>query len=507
MKKNIILKNSFISIFFYLSTVILNLISRRFFLNYLNIELLGLSTLFSSLVQLLSITELGFGTAIVFHLYRPFYNNNRIEVNKLLNYLKSIYFFLALIICFLGTLIVFFVDKFMPTSSSISPNIIRITFALFLIETIIPFFFQHKKSLIFIDQKFFIINIIEFIFFSISLVVKIFVLVFFQNYILFVFIQVLTKLLTNLFFLRYSNKNYNNYFKVNSKPNILKRKSIKKLVLSTFIARITGFIVHYTDSFLISFYSGLVVLALYSNYYLILSIGQNIINKLTSSISASLGELISNRNKDDLVKVFENYYSHNFLVSLIISVFIVNLSNSFLKLWIGESYIIDLDFPIYISIYFFLYSLTRLNGNFIDNSGMANKLIKINIFESLSNIILSISLGSIWGLKGVILGTIITWFIVNILVQNKINIILLEKRLKFHSIKQFLFSGFGIISILISYGINNQLLLFTNINLFGVFLLSFLICFLICLSLIALFYFTNYHVKNSLTKYILKLTK
>ena len=78
--------------------IALSLISRKIFLNVLGAELLGANSLFSDVISLFSFADLGFGTAVVFSLYKPIAENDQIKIKSLLQYYNTIYRYVIIVL-------------------------------------------------------------------------------------------------------------------------------------------------------------------------------------------------------------------------------------------------------------------------------------------------------------------------------------------------------------------------------------------------------------------------
>src|SRR5574344_861644 len=82
--------------------IIVSFISRIFFLRILGGEYLGLNGLFTNILTVLSLAELGVGTAITYSLYKPLREKSNDEISKLMSLYGKVYKIIGIIILLLG---------------------------------------------------------------------------------------------------------------------------------------------------------------------------------------------------------------------------------------------------------------------------------------------------------------------------------------------------------------------------------------------------------------------
>lgn len=105
------LRNSSVSMFCQLATSVLSFINRTFFIYFLNVEYLGLNGLFSNILSMLSLAELGIGTAIIYKLYKPIAEKDVKKIQALMNFYKNAYQVIGIIILIIGISLIPFLDS------------------------------------------------------------------------------------------------------------------------------------------------------------------------------------------------------------------------------------------------------------------------------------------------------------------------------------------------------------------------------------------------------------
>lgn len=153
------IKNIIYSFGTQLIILLINFLSRTIFIKFLGVEMLGISGLFTNILTLLSLAELGFGSAIIYSLYKPLKDNDKEKISALINYYKKVYYYIIAIITFIGVLIIPFLPKII--TSDLNHSSLLTYYILFLINTICSYLFVYKSSIINADQKIYITKIID----------------------------------------------------------------------------------------------------------------------------------------------------------------------------------------------------------------------------------------------------------------------------------------------------------------------------------------------------------
>ena len=131
--------------------IILSFINRTIFIQFLGVTYLGINGLFTSILSILSLAELGMTTAIAYSLYKPSADSNYSKVFAYLDLFKNIYRIIALIVFILGVVVSLFLPFFM-NEIDVTSQIILIYY-LFLINSVISYLFTYKRTLLDADQK------------------------------------------------------------------------------------------------------------------------------------------------------------------------------------------------------------------------------------------------------------------------------------------------------------------------------------------------------------------
>ena len=388
-------------------TIIVGLVAQAIFIKILGSEYLGLNGLFSNIISMLGIAELGIGSAIIYNMYKPIADKDTEKIKSLMQFYKKSYTIITLIIACIGVLIIPFI-KFVVDINSVTVNInVYFVYLLFLSETICSYILSYKRSILYADQKEYITNVIHI---GYTIIVNTFQLIFLyltHNYYLYLIIKIIMRLLENVVISLYVNRKYE-YLKENDSTSLDKKteKDIFQKIKALFFHKIGTFIVSGTDNIIISKYLGLVTVGLYSNYYLIINAVQTVLNHFVSATKASVGNLLVTEEKQKQFEIFDKIRFMNFWLSCVSAICIFVIMDSFITIWIGYKFVLPTKVLLILVINFFITTSRYVYGSFKEAAGIFYEDRFVPIIESLLNIILSIIFVKKFGLMGVFMGTV-----------------------------------------------------------------------------------------------------
>ena len=388
-------------------TIIVGLVAQAVFIKILGSEYLGLNGLFSNVISMLGIVELGMGSAIIYNMYKPIAEENHEKIKSLMQFYKKSYRIITLIISIIGIMIIPFI-KYIVDIESVTVGInVYLVYILFLLETICSYIISYKRSMLYADQKEYITNIIHMGYTILVNTMQLTFLYFTHDYYLYLIIKVMMRLVENIVISSYVNRRYsylldNSVTKLDSKTE----KDIFQKIKALFFHKIGTFIVSGTDNIIISKYLGLVTVGLYSNYYMIINAVQTVINHIIQATRASVGNLLVTESKTKQFDIFNKIRFVNFWISCFSSICIFVIMDSFITIWIGYKFVLPTKVLLVLVINFFIVSSRSTYGAFKEAAGIFYEDRFVPIIESLLNIVLSIIFVKKFGLMGVFMGTI-----------------------------------------------------------------------------------------------------
>ena len=402
------IKNMIYSIISNALTILIGFLVQKVFLNILGTEYLGINSLYTNIVSMLAIADLGIGSAIIYNLYEPVAKNKKEKIKSLMRFYRNTYRIIALIIFVIGLVLIPFIGIIVGKTSIPSTELI-ILFILFLLDTVASYLLSYKRSLLYADQKIYITSIVHLGYLIIMNSLLIGCLIVTRNYYLYLIIKIICRILENLIISIYADKKY----------PYLKEKEVKKLnkeTISDIILKVKGLIFHKvgsffvlgTDNILISMFLGVTLVGLYNNYYLVIYALTTLICQGFTSFTASVGNLLALETKERTYSVFKRIRFLNYWVASYTAVSILVVMESFISCWYGKEFLLDTSVLIVLVINYYLTVMRYNISIFKEAAGIFHEDRYVPIIESIVNIIASIILLKIFGLMGVFLGTIIS---------------------------------------------------------------------------------------------------
>lgn len=387
--------------------LIISFIARIIFVKFLSDEYLGLNGLFTNLLTMLSLVELGVGSALVYSLYKPLADGDNEKVKSLMDLYRKAYNIIGGVVLIIGILFIPFYRYLISEVPSISH--LDFIYILFVLNTAISYFYSYKRSLIICDQKRYIATIYRYVFYFLLNVFQIIVLFLTHNYILYLITQVVFTWLENICISIKADRMYP-YLKDKNIKKLDKKElnTISKNVRAMLFHKIGGVVVNSTDNILISKLVGLIAVGMYSNYYLITSALDTITAQFFNAITASVGNLGACTNSKKVKETFNTTFFLNYLIYGVITVCLLILFNPFIEVWLGKKYLFDFGVVLVITICFYLKGIRKTCLTFKDALGLFWQDRYKPIIESIINLVASIILGIKYGVLGIFVGTIIS---------------------------------------------------------------------------------------------------
>lgn len=394
-------------------TLLLNFISRSVFIQTLSMEYLGINGLFSNILTMLSLVDLGIGSAIVYSMYEPIAKNDKKKLKGLMDLYSKVYTIIGISMVLIGLCIVPFLDVIIKNKPNID-NLILI-YLMFLCNTVVSYFFSYKRSIITADQRDYICSLYRYIFNVIKVFLQIVVLYLTKNFILYLLIQMICTLGENIAISYKANKLYP-FLKDNKKEKLdnKSKKEIFKNVKALMIYKVCGVMLDGTDNIIISSFVGVVWVGLLSNYTLIVGAISTILSQIFGAITASVGNVVSNESVEKQEEVFNIVFFISFLLYGFFSICLFTLINPFIELWIGYEYKLSMSVVFVLVLNFYIYGMQTTVWTFRSTMGLFIYGKYRPLISSIINIVASIILAKSYGILGVLIGTTISRVLTNV---------------------------------------------------------------------------------------------
>lgn len=394
-------------------SIVLPFIVRTVFIRSLGEQYLGLNSLFVSILNVLNLSELGFGSALVFSMYKPLAQNDTKKICQLLNAYKKIYRGIGVSIMIIGVLITPFVPKIIKGSVPSDINI-YVLYLIYLFNASISYFvFAYKKALLKASQRSDIISNVATITTTITNLLQLLILIVIPNFYLYVIIYPIFTIIDNIIAAYYTKKLYPD-IRCEGKMSKEDKQEMKKHVIGIAIQKFCSTSRDSFDNIVISLYLGLSTITMYNNYYYIMSAVHAVLYQIPNAIRASVGNNIAIESQE---KNYKDFKTMNFIYIWIVGVCaicLLCLFQPFMNIWMGNKLMFSFSTVILICVYFYGLGMSDIISLYKDGAGLwwIGKVRTIS--EAICNLILNFVLGKFFGVNGIIFSSIITLYIIGL---------------------------------------------------------------------------------------------
>lgn len=406
-------RNAFFGIILKIYQILIPFLMRTAMIYLMGVEYLGLNSLFSSILQVLNLAELGVGSAMVFSMYKPIAEEDATKICALERLYLIYYRVIGLIIAVVGIILTPFVPKLI--NGNVPANInVYVLYLLNLAATVLTYWlFAYKNSLFQAHQRNDIPSKITILTNTIQYLVQFLVLLLFHNYYYYVIVMLATNTMNNIIVAIMANKVYPNY-KPKGKLPKEEIQDINQRIKDLFTAKLGATIVNSADTIVISAFLGLTALAMYQNYYFILSAVMGIVQIIIYSCLAGIGNSMVT---ESLEKNYNDFKNITFIINWITTICVACFGcmyQPFIELWVGKKYLFDYSVVILFCIYFYLIIMQQVFGLYKDAAGIWHQDRFRPLVAALVNLTLNLLLVKVWGIYAIILSTVISYLIISI---------------------------------------------------------------------------------------------
>ena len=352
---------------------------------------------------MLSLADLGFGTAMVFSMYKPLAEHDEKRLTQLVALYKRIYTIIATAITVIGVALVPFLKYLVNLDQNIP--YLKIYYLLYLANTVSSYLVVYKICILNADQKNYLVSKYNTIFNFMSIIITSIVLLLTHNFMLYLVAHVVITYANNFYVSHVAEKLYPY---INDKVEKLPKEEGRMIfenVKSVFIYKVANTLVGSTDNTLISILIGTVTVGFYSNYSMIINNIVLFINIVFSSVTASIGNMVVEANKKKNYDVYCVMQQVSFLLSTVAITCTYLMINDLIYVWLGEEFILDSLVTVAIALNMYFSVVLMPIWSYREATGMYMQTKYVMVITALVNLVVSIILGKILGLAGVLFAT------------------------------------------------------------------------------------------------------
>ncbi len=406
-------QNSFINASFGLGSqaveLILKVIGRTVFIKYLAVEYLGVNGLFGEILTVLSLAELGIGSAIGYALYKPLRENNTKHIAALMELYRKAYTIIGIGVGAVGALLIPFLRFIVKDPGPVKNELIPI-YCFYLFNTVITYFYSYKGTILNSDQKSYITVTVKEICNVARTVFQVLVLVLWHNFYLYLAVESFFIFANNFAVSKITDKKYK-YLKTQKNEEKLDKKATKEIfvnIKALSITKVSNILVNSSDNTIMSAVCGIAQTGLYSNYVMFTTMINTVLSQFFSAFMPSIGNLNAEGDIKHSHDVFNGLNMFGFWLYSFASIGVFTLVNDAITVWIGEKYLLSNSVVIIIALNLYIFGMQKNVWVFKDSYGLFKYGQYMSIVTAALNIGLSIWLGKLWGIFGVLVATAVS---------------------------------------------------------------------------------------------------
>lgn len=397
----------------YVINTLLGLVCRMVFTRTLAEDYLGVSGLFTNILSMLSLAELGIGAAITYALYKPLAVNDQAKVATLVKFYGQCYRVIGLVVGIVGLCIMPFLNLIIREQPNISESLYLI-YGLFLFNTASTYFFSYRSSLLMAAQQNYLVTGLSYIVTIAQSAVQMVLLLMTHNYLLYLLVQTIGGLIYNVLISRIAVKRFPYIKDKNIKPlEKEERKGLIANVRALTIWKISGLLVNQTDNIIITYFNGLATTGFASNYTLLSGTLNTLLNQVFNGIGASVGNHNALETKEHKLTLFSAINLTNFWMFGWATIGIVGVSSDLVALLFGEKYVLEQSIPFVIALNFYMVGMQNAVWTYGNTMGLFRQGRYLLFVTAAINLVCSIWLGKLWGLFGILIATAISRALTN----------------------------------------------------------------------------------------------
>lgn len=474
--------------------IIVPFLMRTAMIYFMGVQFLGLNSLFTSILQVLNLAELGVGSAMIYSMYKPIADDDAATICALMKLYRTYYRAIGLVIAIIGCVLTPFIPKLISGDIPKGLNI-YILYLLNLGTTVVSYWlYAYKNSILQAHQRTDVVSKVTLVTNTIQYVLQLFVLWVFKNYYLYVIVMLATQAITNIVTAVVADKLYPQFEPKGKLP----KQEVAKIngrIRDLFTSKIGAIIVNSADTIVISAFLGLTALAIYQNYYFILTSITGFITIVFSAVTAGIGNSLVVETKE---KNFKDLNVFTFIICWIsgfCSCCFLNLYQPFMELWVGKDLMLNFSVVVCFVIYFYVCEVNQLLNTYKDAGGIWHEDRFRPLVTAIANLAMNLVMVQFGGLYGIILSTVLSMLLIGMpwLFHNLFTTMFEKKNMKKYLSSLAFYISVSIVVNIISIVICNSI----NFGLWMTLIIRFVICLIVPNAMFLIVYGRKSEFKQS----------
>lgn len=389
-----------------LVVTLLGFVSRTVFIRVLGMEYSGVNGLYTSILDVLSLTELGLADVVIYSLYKPLAEGDTDRLAALMGYYKVIYRYIALAVGAIGLCLVPFLRVLVK--SQIDRFHLVLYYLMFLANSVCSYLLVYKASIIQADQKRYLISKYNMLFKLLATLLQIVLLLVLRNFTVYLSIQIGMTVVNNLYVSRKADRLYPCLREKRELPKE-EKKAIFRDVRHMFSYKAGGQLLTGTDNLYISSMISTATVGIYDNYTMIQTmVVSAFTNTLNQAVLGSIGNLNATGTQEQKKRIFDVYSLVFSWITTFCALSLLALYNPFIRIWAGEDWLLPMSTVAVICLNYFLPNVLTPVWSYRNTTGLFRETRNILLYAAGINLVLSYFMGLRWRLTGILAATAVS---------------------------------------------------------------------------------------------------
>ncbi len=397
----------------YVANTVLGFICRMVFVRCLSESYLGINGFLTNFLSMLSLAELGIGSAIIYALYKPIAENDEEKISALMHVYRIAYYIIGIIVAVAGICMMPLLGIIVGDTSGIKESIYLI-YGIYLFNTASSYFFSYQGSLITAFQRNYIVVGTSYVITCLQSVFQIIFLLIFNSYMPYLVIQTIGTQAYNIIITVWTHKDYPYISNKNVTPlSKVEKKHLFKNIKSVTVYKLSGILVNNTDNLVLTYFNGLGITGLASNYTLLTNTLDTLVKQVFNAVTASVGNLNASDSKEKQYSFFKALNLANFWLYGWAAIGVAFVSSDLVKLLFGDTYVMSPEIPFILAVNLYMVGMQNAIWTYKNTKGMFKYGQYILLVTATLNVIGDIIFGLLFGVFGIYFATAIARLVTN----------------------------------------------------------------------------------------------
>lgn len=424
------------------------LLVRRLLIQYLGNDVNGLNSLYTSIIGMLAVAELGIGSAISYSMYKPIVEGDKEKTAALYDLYQRLYRIIGGIILVAGLAVMPFLPGMISDYSELTVNV-YLNFGLVLASVVLSYLYGAKTSLIEAYKDNYITTGILTVCRLVQYGLQAVVLIVYRSFPLFLACQIAETLLAWGLTELAAGKMHGDILALRIRADQETKKEIGRNIRAMMMHHIGTVMVNTVDSIIISAFVGVAVLGKYSNYALIASVMTGTISLFFTPLVSIIGHLCAEGDREKIKRHFDRFYFLNYVLGVVFFLGYYAVIDQIIRMCFGTGLEVSRTVSFIITLDGFIKFMRRSALLFRDASGTFYYDRWKPIAEGIVNLGLSLLFVQVfpedYRVAGVIAATIIT----SLLICHIVDPYVVYKHVFGRSVKEYWLRNYAYIGLFV----------------------------------------------------------